>query len=58
MRLAPVSGLYLRVLLEERSKRIDLPELLSIQLGWCAMRFREKCEYSELILRSDCEEED
>ena len=53
-----MSGLYLRVILEERSEGIDLPELLSIQLGWCAMRFREKCEYSELILRSDCEEED
>ena len=47
----------MRVVLEERSEGIDLPELLSIQLGWCAMRFREKCEYSELILRSDCEEE-
>lgn len=48
----------MRVFLEERSERIDLPELFSIQLGRCAMRFRERCDDSELVLRSDCEGRD
>ena len=44
--------LCLRVNPVERDSRIDMPELVTLQLGTNAMRYREKDKSTELIMRS------
>ena len=51
-RLGTVIVLCLRVVEFERTERIDLMRLESIQLGFNTFRFNEESTDSELILRS------
>ena len=53
MHLKSVLMQCLRVILPEREWWIDLPELISIQLGKDTFCFEYSCKASELIMRSE-----
>lgn len=45
--------LYLRVNKENGSDVIDLPELVSMRLGWNALTFNEESDDSVLVMKSE-----